>query len=469
MEGEPGLTLTGQLGDVMKESAQIALSYLRSNGRRLGIDPNALAGRRIHVHVPAGAVPKDGPSAGITMVTALASLVTGRPVRPEVGMTGEVTLSGRVLPIGGVKQKLLAAHRAGLTEVIIPKRNEPDLDDVPDRGSRGADHPHPRRRRRRARPGAAPGRRRRGDPRRPDAQRGLTAPLAERAEAPGPPTGGLGVRTSAPVAPVPAELPVAPLAAEVPVAALAPVGAVEAALAAPLAVPIPAYGGLAALDRACRAAPAITSSAAPTGTSTSENRSAISIEPMSRPFSPVSPVIAPTRSCGRTPARRPSPTNTAWRRRRYAAGPRRAGARRPAARPGPGLPLRPDRDLRDLLLVVGAGAGRLVGQLHRGQRDLHQVELVGERLDDHPERGRGRPRAGSPAARPGSAPAGGRAGRRPSGPCSIGDPLRRSTRSMVLSIRCSRGSARVIATPSRPARPTRPIRCTYDSGADGTS
>ncbi|MET7948573.1 endopeptidase La [Micromonospora sp. NPDC005324] len=131
MEGEPGLTLTGQLGDVMKESAQIALSYLRSNGRRFGIDPNVLAGRRIHVHFPAGAVPKDGPSAGITMVTALASLVTGRPVRPEFGMTGEVTLSGRVLPIGGVKQKLLAAHRAGLTEVIIPARNEPDLDDLP--------------------------------------------------------------------------------------------------------------------------------------------------------------------------------------------------------------------------------------------------------------------------------------------------------------------------------------------------
>jgi ATP-dependent Lon protease len=131
MEGEPGLTLTGQLGDVMKESAHIALSYLRSHGRELGLDPNALAGRRIHLHVPAGAVPKDGPSAGITMVTALASLVLGRPVRPEFGMTGEVTLSGRVLPIGGVKQKLLAAHRAGLTEVIIPARNEPDLDDLP--------------------------------------------------------------------------------------------------------------------------------------------------------------------------------------------------------------------------------------------------------------------------------------------------------------------------------------------------
>jgi ATP-dependent Lon protease len=131
MEGEPGLTLTGQLGDVMKESAQIALSYLRSHGRKFGLDPNALAGRRIHLHVPAGAVPKDGPSAGITMVTALASLASGRPVRPEFGMTGEVTLAGRVLPIGGVKQKLLAAHRAGLTEVIIPARNEPDLDDLP--------------------------------------------------------------------------------------------------------------------------------------------------------------------------------------------------------------------------------------------------------------------------------------------------------------------------------------------------
>jgi ATP-dependent Lon protease len=131
MDGEPGLTLTGQLGDVMKESAQIALSYLRSHAPSLGIDPAALAGRRIHLHVPAGAVPKDGPSAGITMATALASLATGRPVRPEVGMTGELTLSGRVLPIGGVKQKLLAAHRAGLTEVVIPARNEPDLDDVP--------------------------------------------------------------------------------------------------------------------------------------------------------------------------------------------------------------------------------------------------------------------------------------------------------------------------------------------------
>ena len=132
MDGEPGLTLTGQLGDVMKESAQIALSYLRAHGAFLGIPVDDLAGHRVHVHVPAGAVPKDGPSAGVTMTTALASLLSGRPVRPEVAMTGEVSLTGRVLPIGGVKQKLLAAHRAGLTEVILPQRNEPDLDDVPE-------------------------------------------------------------------------------------------------------------------------------------------------------------------------------------------------------------------------------------------------------------------------------------------------------------------------------------------------
>ncbi len=131
MPGEPGLTLTGQLGEVMKESAQIALGYLRANGERLGMDTGPLATQRIHVHFPAGAVPKDGPSAGVTMTTALASLLTGRLVRTEVGMTGEVSLTGRVLPIGGVKQKLLAAHRAGLTDVILPARNEPDLDDVP--------------------------------------------------------------------------------------------------------------------------------------------------------------------------------------------------------------------------------------------------------------------------------------------------------------------------------------------------
>lgn len=128
--GDGALQLTGQLGDVMKESAQIALSYVRSHAAELGVDPQALD-RRIHVHVPAGAVPKDGPSAGVTMVTALVSMATGRQVRSDVGMTGEVTLNGRVLPIGGVKQKLLAAQRAGLSTVFIPQRNEADLDDVP--------------------------------------------------------------------------------------------------------------------------------------------------------------------------------------------------------------------------------------------------------------------------------------------------------------------------------------------------
>ncbi|MGI9623171.1 MAG: endopeptidase La, partial [Acidimicrobiales bacterium] len=129
MDGEAGLTLTGQLGDVMKESGEIARSYLRSNVDSLGIDD---VDRRLHVHFPAGAVPKDGPSAGITMTTALVSLLTQRRVRHDVGMTGEVTLQGKVLPIGGVKQKLLAAHRAGLRQVILPARNGVDLDDVPD-------------------------------------------------------------------------------------------------------------------------------------------------------------------------------------------------------------------------------------------------------------------------------------------------------------------------------------------------
>ncbi|MBL7501909.1 endopeptidase La [Frankia sp. CNm7] len=129
--GATGLTLTGQLGDVMKESAQIALSYLRSRGAELELPVGDLAARGVHVHVPAGAVPKDGPSAGITMTTALASLLSGRPVRSDVAMTGEVSLTGRVLPIGGVKQKLLAAHRAGITTVLLPSRNGPDLDDVP--------------------------------------------------------------------------------------------------------------------------------------------------------------------------------------------------------------------------------------------------------------------------------------------------------------------------------------------------
>ncbi len=131
MKGKDGLVLTGQLGDVMKESARIALSYVRGHADELGIDDDAFDDREFHVHVPAGAIPKDGPSAGVTMTTALASLLSGRPVRHTVGMTGEVTLQGRVLPIGGLKQKVLAAHAAGLTEVILPERNAPDLDDVP--------------------------------------------------------------------------------------------------------------------------------------------------------------------------------------------------------------------------------------------------------------------------------------------------------------------------------------------------
>jgi ATP-dependent Lon protease len=131
MDGEPGLTLTGQLGDVMKESAQIALSYVRSHAGEFGVEEN-FDKERVHIHVPAGAVPKDGPSAGVTMTTALVSLLTGRRVKPLLGMTGEVTLQGKVLPIGGVKQKVLAAHRAGLTEVLLPERNGGDLDDVPE-------------------------------------------------------------------------------------------------------------------------------------------------------------------------------------------------------------------------------------------------------------------------------------------------------------------------------------------------
>ena len=132
MDGPDGkLILTGQLGDVMKESAQIALSYIRAHAEELGVDHSAFEGKCFHVHVPAGAIPKDGPSAGITMATALASLLSGRPVRHTVGMTGEVTLQGRVLPIGGLKQKVLAAHAAGLTDVILPERNRQDIDDVP--------------------------------------------------------------------------------------------------------------------------------------------------------------------------------------------------------------------------------------------------------------------------------------------------------------------------------------------------
>jgi ATP-dependent Lon protease len=132
MDGKDGLVLTGQLGDVMKESARIALSYVRGHADELEIEPGTFHDREFHVHVPAGAIPKDGPSAGITMTTALASLLSGRPVRHTVGMTGEVTLQGRVLPIGGLKQKVLAAHAAGLTDVIMPERNRGDLDDVPE-------------------------------------------------------------------------------------------------------------------------------------------------------------------------------------------------------------------------------------------------------------------------------------------------------------------------------------------------
>jgi ATP-dependent Lon protease len=132
MRGTSGLVLTGQLGDVMKESGRIALSYLRGHAEELGVDEHAFDEREFHVHVPAGAIPKDGPSAGVTMVTSLASLLSGRPVKHTVGMTGEVTLQGRVLPIGGLKQKVLAAHAAGLTDVILPERNRGDLDDIPE-------------------------------------------------------------------------------------------------------------------------------------------------------------------------------------------------------------------------------------------------------------------------------------------------------------------------------------------------
>ena len=130
-KGQGELTLTGQLGDVMKESTRIALSYVRGHAEEFGIAADAFDDKEFHVHIPAGAIPKDGPSAGITMTTALVSLLTGRAVKHTVGMTGEITLQGRVLPIGGLKQKVLAAHAAGLTTVILPERNRGDLDDVP--------------------------------------------------------------------------------------------------------------------------------------------------------------------------------------------------------------------------------------------------------------------------------------------------------------------------------------------------
>jgi len=131
MAGKKGLTLTGHLGEVMKESAQAALSYIRSRADRLGVPADFFENCDLHIHVPAGAIPKDGPSAGITMAVSLASLLTGRPVRSHVAMTGEITLRGKVMPIGGVKEKVLAARRAGVTTVILPKRNQKDLEDVP--------------------------------------------------------------------------------------------------------------------------------------------------------------------------------------------------------------------------------------------------------------------------------------------------------------------------------------------------
>jgi ATP-dependent Lon protease len=131
-DGDSSLILTGMLGDVMRESAQAALTYVESEAERLGIPPSVFRGKRVHVHVPAGALPKDGPSAGIAIATAIASLALGRPVTPDLAMTGEITLRGRVLPIGGVKEKVLAAHRSGIRTVILPRRNEPDLDDVPE-------------------------------------------------------------------------------------------------------------------------------------------------------------------------------------------------------------------------------------------------------------------------------------------------------------------------------------------------
>src|SRR4051794_17791075 len=132
MPGRGNITLTGQIGDVMKESATAAFSLIRSRSEKLGIDPKLLAESDIHIHVPAGAIPKDGPSAGVAMFTALASLLLNRPVKHDLAMTGEITLRGLVLPIGGLKEKTLAAKRAGIRQVVVPKRNEKDLPDIPD-------------------------------------------------------------------------------------------------------------------------------------------------------------------------------------------------------------------------------------------------------------------------------------------------------------------------------------------------
>ena len=133
MKGSKGLTLTGQLGDVMKESASAALSFIRSHAKQLNIDEDFFTKHDIHVHVPAGAIPKDGPSAGVTMLTALVSLLTNRKIRKDLAMTGEITLRGQVLPVGGIKEKMLAAHRAGIKMIIMPKQNEKDLNDIPEK------------------------------------------------------------------------------------------------------------------------------------------------------------------------------------------------------------------------------------------------------------------------------------------------------------------------------------------------
>jgi ATP-dependent Lon protease len=133
MKGKKGLTLTGQLGDVMKESATAALSFIRANAKKIDVDEDFFETHDLHIHVPAGAIPKDGPSAGVTMLTALTSLLKNKTIDKDLAMTGEITLRGQVLPVGGVKEKILAAHRAGIKEIILPEWNKKDLEDVPPR------------------------------------------------------------------------------------------------------------------------------------------------------------------------------------------------------------------------------------------------------------------------------------------------------------------------------------------------